>query len=64
MVAPGDITWAGHGEKFGRKKEQANRAAEWVMNHATKAMEIEDIEARVVALEQATQNNPTDEGHL
>ena len=30
------------------------RAAECVMNHATKAIEIEDIEARVSALEAAT----------
>jgi predicted negative regulator of RcsB-dependent stress response len=31
------------------------RAAECVMNHATKAIEIEDIEARVAELERATQ---------
>ena len=31
------------------------RAAECVMNHATKAIEIEDIEARVAALEQEAQ---------
>jgi hypothetical protein len=31
------------------------RAAECVMNQATKAIEIEDIEARVAALEQETQ---------
>ena len=31
------------------------RAAECVMNQATKAIEIEDIEARVAALERATQ---------
>ena len=30
------------------------RAAECVMNHATKAIEIEDIEARVSALEAST----------
>jgi len=30
------------------------RAAECVMNHATKAIEIEDIEARVAALERET----------
>jgi len=29
------------------------RAAECVMNHATKAIEIEDVEARVTALEEA-----------
>jgi hypothetical protein len=29
------------------------RAAECVLNHATKAIEIEDIEARVTALEEA-----------
>ena|SRR5436305_1792253 len=29
------------------------RAAECILNHATKAIEIEDIEARVAALEQA-----------
>jgi hypothetical protein len=29
------------------------RAAECIMNHATKAIEIEDIEARVAALEAA-----------
>jgi len=28
------------------------RAAECVLNHATKAIEIEDIEARVTALEE------------
>ena len=31
------------------------RAAECVMNHATKAIEIEDIEARVAELEQGAQ---------
>jgi transposase-like protein len=31
------------------------RAAECVMNHAMKAIELEDIEARVRALEEATQ---------
>ena len=31
------------------------RAAECVMNHATKGIEIEDIEARVAALEQEAQ---------
>jgi len=31
------------------------RAAECVMNHATKATDIEDIEARVAALEQEAQ---------
>jgi len=31
------------------------RAAECVMNHATKAIEIEDIEARLAALEQEAQ---------
>ena len=32
------------------------RAADSVLNHATKAIEIEDIEARVAALEAATAN--------
>src|SRR5262245_55993957 len=32
------------------------RAAECVISHAAKAIEIEDIEARVAALEQAQQN--------
>jgi len=33
------------------------RAAEAVLTHAAKAIEIEDIDARVAALEQATQGN-------
>ena len=33
------------------------RAAEAILNHAAKAIEIEDIEARVTALEQAAQPN-------
>jgi|SRR6516164_734067 hypothetical protein len=33
------------------------RAAECVMNHATKAIEIEDIEARVAELESASQTS-------
>ena len=33
------------------------RAAECVMNHATKAIEIEDIEARVTELESASQTS-------
>ena len=32
------------------------RAAECIMNHATKAIEIEDIEARVAALEAASES--------
>jgi hypothetical protein len=32
------------------------RAADSVFNHAAKAIEIEDIEARVTALEQAAAN--------
>jgi transposase-like protein len=32
------------------------RAAECIMNHAAKAMEIEDIDVRVTALEQATKD--------
>ena len=32
------------------------RAAECVMNHATKAIEIEDIEARLTAMEREAQN--------
>jgi hypothetical protein len=36
------------------KKKRLVRAAECVMNHATKAIEIEDIEARVSALEAST----------
>jgi hypothetical protein len=34
------------------------RAADSVLNHAAKAIEIEDIEARVAALEQAANGNP------
>ena len=48
----------GHGTKFGRKKEEASvrvRAAECVMNHSSKAIEIEDIEARVTDLERAAE---------
>ena len=33
------------------------RAAEAIFNHAAKAIEIEDIEARVVALEQAVESS-------
>jgi hypothetical protein len=33
------------------------RAADSVINHATKAIEIEDIDARVAALEQAAQSS-------
>jgi hypothetical protein len=32
------------------------RAAEAIFNHAAKAIEIEDIESRVAALEQAASN--------
>jgi hypothetical protein len=35
------------------------RAADSVLNHATKAIEIEEIEARVAALEQAASGKPT-----
>ena len=35
------------------------RAAECVLNHATKAIEIEDIEARVTELERAMEANPS-----
>ena len=35
------------------------RAADSVFNHAAKAIEIEDIEARVTALEQAAGNGTT-----
>jgi hypothetical protein len=34
------------------------RAAECIMNHSIKAIEVEDIEARVSALEEATANQP------
>jgi hypothetical protein len=34
------------------------RAAECIMNHAIKAIEVEDIGARVSALEEATANEP------
>jgi hypothetical protein len=34
------------------------RAAECIMNHAIKAIEVEDIGARVSALEEATANQP------
>jgi transposase-like protein len=34
------------------------RAVDSVLNHAAKAMELEDIEARVSALEEATANQP------
>jgi hypothetical protein len=35
------------------------RAADSVLNHAAKAIEIEEIEARVAALEQAASGKPT-----
>ena len=34
------------------------RAADSVLDHAAKAIEIEDIEARVAALEEAAKTNP------
>ena len=34
------------------------RAADGILDHTTKAIEIEDIEARVVALEDAAKTNP------
>src|SRR5438477_6271655 len=38
------------------------RAADRILNHTTKAIEIEDIEARVAALERVAPQNKDDEG--